>query len=96
MCKKIPKLELVRARQKISPHDKNQPWGSSSFFNQFCTYKHIYTHTHIYTIKTQLKFVFICTELIEETGRPPGVILACRGIFGLARESSSFGKNPHI
>ena len=22
---------------------KNQPRGSSSFFNQFCTYKHIYT-----------------------------------------------------
>ena len=30
--------------------------------------------------------MFICTELIEETGRPPGLI------FGLARTSSSLGK----
>ena len=31
--------------------------------------------------------MFICSELIEETGRPPKLI------FGLARTSSSFGKN---
>ena len=31
--------------------------------------------------------MFICTKLIEETGRPPGLI------FGLARTSSSLGKN---
>ena len=31
--------------------------------------------------------MFICTKLIKETGRPPGLI------FGLARTSSSFGKN---
>ena len=36
-------------------------------------------------------YMFICTELIEETGRPPGLILACRDIFGLARTSSRFG-----
>ena len=42
--------------------------------------------------KTQLKYVcmyrymFKCTELIEETGIPPGQI------FGLARTSSSLGK----
>ena len=30
-------------------------------------------------------YMFICTELIEETGRPPGLI------FGLARISSSIG-----
>ena len=36
--------------------------------------------------------MFICTELIEETGRPPGLILACGNIFGLARTSSSLGK----
>ena len=30
--------------------------------------------------------MFICTELIEETGRPPGLI------FGLARTSSSLGR----
>ena len=29
--------------------------------------------------------MFICSELIEETGRPPGLI------FGLARTSSSLG-----
>ena len=33
-------------------------------------------------------YMFICTELIEETGRPPGLILACRNIFG----PSSLGK----
>ena len=38
-------------------------------------------------------YMFICTELIEETGRPPGLILACGDIFGLARAISSFGKN---
>ena len=37
-------------------------------------------------------YLFICPELIEETRRPPGHILACRGIFGLARTSSSLGK----
>ena len=30
--------------------------------------------------------MYICTELIEEIGRPPGLI------FGLARTSSSFGR----
>ena len=30
--------------------------------------------------------MFICTELIEETGGPPGLI------FGLARTNSSLGK----
>ena len=34
--------------------------------------------------------MFICTELIEETGRLPGLI------FGLARTSSSLGKFSHI
>ena len=37
--------------------------------------------------------MFICTELIEETGRPPGLIFGMWDIFGLARTSSSFGKN---
>ena len=40
--------------------------------------------------------MFICSELIEETGRPPGLILACRDIFGLALTSSSFGNLSHI
>ena len=34
--------------------------------------------------------MFICTELIEETGIPPGLI------FGLARTSSSLGKFSQI
>ena len=36
--------------------------------------------------------MFICTELIEETGRPPGLIFGMWGNFGLARTSSSLGK----
>ena len=36
--------------------------------------------------------MFICTELIEETERPPGLILACGDIFGLARTISSLRK----
>ena len=35
--------------------------------------------------------MFVCSELIEETGRPPGLIFACGDIFGLARTSSSLG-----
>ena len=38
-----------------------------------------------------LKYVYMCvyiyTELIEETGRPTGLIVARREIFGLARTS---------
>ena len=34
--------------------------------------------------------MFICTELIGETGRPPGLI------FDLARTSLSLGKFSHI
>ena len=36
--------------------------------------------------------MFICSELIEEAGRPPGLILECGDIFGLPRRSSSLGK----
>ena len=41
----------------------------------------------IYTIKMRLIkvyiciYMFICTELIEETGRPPGLIFAMWGYF---------------
>ena len=40
-------------------------------------------YLHIYTIKTQLIsiYMFICIELIEETGRPPGLIFGMRGYF---------------
>ena len=40
--------------------------------------------------------MFICTELIEETGKPPVLIFACGDIFGLARTSSSFGRISRI
>ena len=40
--------------------------------------------------------MFMCTELIEETGRPPGLIFGVWGHFGLARASSSLEKNSHI
>ena len=41
----------------------------------------------VYTIKTRLKYIcvyiymFICSELIEETGRPPGLIFGMWGYF---------------
>ena len=40
--------------------------------------------------------MFICTELIEETVRPPRLILARRDIFGLARTISSLGNFSHM
>ena len=36
--------------------------------------------------------MFICTELIEETGRPPGLIFGMWGYFWPGPESSSLGK----
>ena len=36
-------------------------------------------------------YMFICTEVIEETGRTQGGFLACGDIFGLARTISSLG-----
>ena len=41
-------------------------------------------------------YMFICTELFEQTGRPLVLILAFWDIFGLARRSSSVGKISHI
>ena len=40
--------------------------------------------------------MFICTELIEETERPPVLIFGMCGYFCLARRSSSLGKFSHI
>ena len=40
--------------------------------------------------------MFVCSELIEETGRPPGLMFGCGDIFGLARTSSSHGIFSHI
>ena len=36
--------------------------------------------------------MFVCSELIGETGRPPELIFGLWDIFGLARTSSSLGK----
>ena len=53
----------------------------------------VYTiNLYYFSIKTQLKCRYIYTQLIEEIGRHPGIILACRDIFGLAHTSSSLGK----
>ena len=38
MCEKFPKLE-VPSHAKNIPTCQNHAWGSSSLFNQFCTYK---------------------------------------------------------
>ena len=40
--------------------------------------------------------MFICSELIEETGRPPELIFGMWDILGLARASSSFEIFSHI
>ena len=40
--------------------------------------------------------MFICTELIEETERPPGLIFSIKDIFGQARKSSRQEKCSHI
>ena len=37
-------------------------------------------------------YMFICSELIEETGRPPGMIFGMCGYFWPGRTSSSIGK----
>ena len=57
---------------------------------------------NIYTIKTRLKYVymcicvyiymFICSELIEETGRPPGLIFGMWGYFGPGSDKFEFWK----
>ena len=43
--------------------------------------------TNIHTIKTRLKYIYVriymlvCSKLIEETGRPPGLIFGMWGYF---------------
>ena len=44
MCEKFSKTRTFPSQAKNIPTCQNQPWGASSFFDQFCTYKHIYTH----------------------------------------------------
>ena len=61
-------------------------------------------HT-IYTIKTRLKYIymcicvriymFICSELIEETRRPPGLIFGMWEYFWPGSEKFEFWKKFH-
>ena len=56
---------------------------------------------YIYTIKTQLKcicvyiYMFICSELIEETGRPPGLIFGMCGYFWPGSDKFESWKKIH-
>ena len=58
----------------------------------------------VYTIKTQLKYVcvcvriymFVCSELIEETGRPPGLIFGMWRYFWPGSDKFEFWKKFHI
>ena len=38
-------------------------------------------------------YMFICSELIEETGRPPGLIFGMWGYFGPGSDKFEFWKN---
>ena len=40
-------------------------------------------------------YMFICTELIEETGRPPGLIFAMWGYFLPGSDKFEFWKKFH-
>ena len=40
-------------------------------------------------------FMFICSELIEETGRPPGLIVGMWRYFSHGSEKFEFGKFFH-
>ena len=40
--------------------------------------------------------MFICSELIEETGRPPGLIFCMWAYFGHGSDKFDFGKISHI
>ena len=60
---------------------------------------------YIYTIKTRLKYAYIyiymciymsvCSELIEETGRPPGLIFGMWGYFWPGSDKFEFWKKFH-
>ena len=59
----------------------------------------------IYTIKTRLKYIYIyiyiyiymsvCSEFIEETGRPPGLIFGMWGYFWPGSDKFEFWKEFH-
>ena len=40
-------------------------------------------------------YMFICSELIEETGRPPGLIFCMWGYFWPGSDKFEFWKNFH-
>ena len=57
------KLEIVRAGPKIFTHAKNQPWGSSSLFNQLCIYKHTLSGQKYFNMFKLCHMVEICMQL---------------------------------
>ena len=93
MCEKYSKTRTCPSQAKNIPTCQKSALGVSQFLQ---------TILDIYTIKTQLKYVylsiymciymFICSELIEETGRRPGLIFGMSGYFWHGSESSSLGK----
>ena len=81
----FPRLELARARPKISPHDKNQPWCSSSFFNQLCNIN-IYIRTYIYTSTLRLLGRF--TTCFAQTTTALRLFFALNGTSCLRNEKN--------
>ena len=77
--------ELFSKTRTCPSQVKDQPWWSSSFFNQFCTYEHIY----IYTIITQLKYIYICVLalrlLVASPEQEPPTQKSLRGCCVCAR-----------
>ena len=68
MYKFFRRLELVQARPKKFPYDKNHLWEFSSFFNQLYTYKHtLPVHNYLYRPKFPLIFLRIYLLIIEST-----------------------------
>ena len=64
MCEKFPRLELVRAKTKISPHAQNHPGdlpvssNNSVHINIYIHIQYIYIYIHIYIyIYTIVTFV---------------------------------------
>ena len=70
MIRYIKTFEVIFSTNNLSGMHISTMWHSLNVLKYFCPLS---------------VYMFICTELIEETGRPPGLI------FGLARTSSSLG-----
>ena len=69
----------------------------STFWMLILQNRHVDFVKYIYTIKTRLKYIyiymFIFSELIEETGRPPGLIFGMWGYFWPGSDKFEFWKN---